>query len=185
MHCRETIRRLNARAVVSATAKISRSCLTIQRGLWEAEAIDIEIAGARDVARVMPHKAKQLRVAEKYFIEARARALSLQEEALHLGEVLDAYAVLLEHNEARRSLLEGRLLVAEAIYDAQLADEIRPDYRDAVEQHGELIAGQAEIRNLLDKYSGEYSKGCQMKAVIGENEMATPKCALAFGLGGA
>ena len=157
MYCPETIKRLNAQATVRKDEEVNSSLLKIKEALCRVDEIDSQIEAIRLLRQIKPGQARQLELAEQFYLQQRKNVLELQDTALHLGEVQAACKFLLEHDEESKLTLQGRLAAADFSGNGRIAGEVAPEFDQAQEKRERLEMILAAIQETLDEYSREYS----------------------------
>ena len=161
MYCPETIKRMNAESSLRSPAEVNTCLAAIKETLRQVTQVDAQIEVARQLKATRPDLAKQLNLAEEFYVAERERLLDL-EDVSALSRFYEGLASLLEHYERERLTLECRqLLVENGGFDSPDIVSIREEGRfmlPQLTQRCEKVAVTIqEIRHVLNEYSSALS----------------------------
>src|SRR2546426_11627794 len=157
MYCPETIKQMNAESSLRSPAEVNTCLAAIKEALRQVTQVDAQIEVARQLKATRPDLAKQLNLAEEFYVAERERLLDL-EDVSTLSRFYEGLASLLEQCQTERLTLECRqLLVENGGFDSSDAVSIREEGRFMLPQLTQrcekVDATIQEVRQVLDEYS--------------------------------
>ena len=162
MYCPETIKQMNAESSLRSPAEVNTCLAAIKEALRQVTQVDAQIEVARQLKATRPDLAKQLNLAEEFYVAERERLLDLEDLVSALSRFYEGLASLLEQYERERLTLECRqLLVENGGFDSPDIVIIREEGRFMLPQLTQrcekVVVTLQEIREVLDEYSSTLS----------------------------
>ena len=153
---------MNAESSLRSPAEVNTCLAAIKETLRQVTQVDAQIEAARQLKAVRPELAKQLKLAEEFYVAERERLLDLEDLVSALSLFSEELSSLLEQYERERLTLECRqLLVENGGFDSPDIVSIREEGRFMLPQLTQrcekVVVTLQEIREVLDEYSSTLS----------------------------
>ena len=153
---------MNAESSLRSPAEVNTCLAAIKEALRQVTQVDAQIEVARQLKATRPDLAKQLNLAEEFYVAERERLLDLEDLVTPLSRFYEGLASLLEQYERERLTLECRqILLDNGGLNNSDTVSIREEGRfmlPQLTQRCEKVAvTMQEIRHVLNEYSSALS----------------------------
>ena len=151
---------MNSESNVIWPEEVNNALITLKHALRQVQEANAQIEAARALRIARPQHARQLDLAEQFYIARRKELLDIEDTVATLAGIRKALANLRDCYQAERLTLEGRLLLTEntsgggdSEASSRLRDEIGSRLIDVSQRYERVAATIQEIREALREYS--------------------------------
>lgn len=151
---------MNAESSLKWPDTVNTALVIVKDSLRQVAEVDDQLEASRQLKIARPELAKQLELAEKFYVARRRELLDLEESISTLVGIREALASLLDRYETERYTVEGRLLLSknsmygrDAKSDADVPRELGARLSEVSQRCLKIATTVQEIREALQEYS--------------------------------